>query len=132
MVLSATLTTVPSSSTIPDPSVVASTIPRPAGDEYSATASLTGRGYPGPWPVRGETSQPVLRRRTGLADAATERDIGVMSGSGHPFGIDFGGSGIKGAPVDLERGDFAQERVRIDTPKPASPDAVARVFAELL
>jgi polyphosphate glucokinase len=55
-----------------------------------------------------------------------------MSGSGHPFGIDFGGSGIKGAPVDLERGDFAQERVRIDTPHPATPDAVARVFAELL
>ena len=24
----------------------------------------------------------------------------------HPFGIDFGGTGIKGAPVDLERGDF--------------------------
>jgi polyphosphate glucokinase len=55
-----------------------------------------------------------------------------MSGSGLPFGIDFGGSGIKGAPVDLEQGDFAQERVRIDTPAPATPDAVAQVFAELL
>ena len=29
----------------------------------------------------------------------------------HPIGIDFGGTGIKGAPVDLERGDFAQDRV---------------------
>jgi polyphosphate glucokinase len=55
-----------------------------------------------------------------------------MSGSGLPFGIDFGGSGIKGAPVDLEKGDFAEERVRIDTPQPATPDAVAEVFAELL
>jgi polyphosphate glucokinase len=55
-----------------------------------------------------------------------------MSGSGHPFGIDFGGSGIKGAPVDLEQGDFAQERVRIETPQPATPHAVAEVFAELL
>ncbi len=53
-------------------------------------------------------------------------------GSGLPFGIDFGGSGIKGAPVDLEQGDFAEERVRIDTPQPATPDAVARVFVELL
>jgi polyphosphate glucokinase len=55
-----------------------------------------------------------------------------MSGSGLPFGIDFGGSGIKGAPVDLDRGDFAEERVRIDTPQPATPDAVAEVFVELL
>ena len=53
-------------------------------------------------------------------------------GSGHPFGIDFGGSGIKGAPVDLETGDFAAERVRIDTPRPAAPDPVAEVFVDLL
>src|SRR3954469_11671412 len=53
-------------------------------------------------------------------------------GSGHPFGIDFGGSGIKGAPVDLAKGDFAAERVRIDTPTPSSPTAVAKVFVELL
>ncbi|HQR28092.1 MAG TPA: ROK family protein [Nocardioides sp.] len=48
------------------------------------------------------------------------------------FGIDFGGSGIKGAPVDLEQGDFAAERLRIDTPDPSTPEAVAEVFAELL
>src|SRR4051794_17443526 len=53
-------------------------------------------------------------------------------GSGLPFGIDFGGSGIKGAPVDLEAGEFAEERVRIDTPQPSTPAAVAEVFAELL
>ena len=50
----------------------------------------------------------------------------------HPFGIDFGGTGIKGAPVDLERGDFAHDRVRIDTPKPASPEAVADVFQQIV
>ena len=49
-----------------------------------------------------------------------------------PFGIDFGGTGIKGAPVDLETGDFAVERVRIPTPRPSTPEAVAEVFAELL
>jgi polyphosphate glucokinase len=53
-------------------------------------------------------------------------------GSGLSFGIDFGGSGIKGAPVDLEKGEFAAERIRIDTPQPATPKAVAEVFAELL
>jgi polyphosphate glucokinase len=50
----------------------------------------------------------------------------------HAFGIDFGGTGIKGAPVDLEVGDFAEERVRITTPQPATPAAIAEVFADLL
>jgi polyphosphate glucokinase len=49
-----------------------------------------------------------------------------------PFGIDFGGTGIKGAPVDLAAGDFAAERERIRTPDPSTPDAVAAVFADLL
>ncbi|GAB3244739.1 polyphosphate--glucose phosphotransferase [Nocardioides dilutus] len=49
-----------------------------------------------------------------------------------PFGIDFGGSGIKGAPVDLETGDFAAERARIETPQPSTPEAVVRVLVELL
>ena len=50
----------------------------------------------------------------------------------HSFGIDFGGTGIKGAPVDLERGDFSADRVRIDTPQPATPQAVAEVFKKLI
>ncbi|WKX72358.1 polyphosphate--glucose phosphotransferase [Streptomyces sp. XD-27] len=41
------------------------------------------------------------------------------------FGVDIGGSGIKGAPVDLERGDLADERFKVLTPQPATPDAVA-------
>ena len=49
-----------------------------------------------------------------------------------PFGIDFGGSGIKGTTVDLERGEFADDRVRIATPSPSTPEAVAEVFVELL
>jgi polyphosphate glucokinase len=49
-----------------------------------------------------------------------------------PFGIDFGGSGIKGAPVDLSSGDFAADRVKIKTPQPSTPEAVADVFVELL
>ncbi|PVG82259.1 polyphosphate glucokinase [Nocardioides gansuensis] len=55
-----------------------------------------------------------------------------MSGSEHPFGIDFGGTGIKGAPVDLEAGDFAGQREKIKTPQPATPAAVADVFRELI
>lgn len=39
--------------------------------------------------------------------------------------MDIGGSGIKGAPVDLGRGDLAAERYKVLTPHPATPEAVA-------
>lgn len=48
------------------------------------------------------------------------------------FGIDIGGSGIKGAPVDLESGEFTADRVRIPTPEKSTPEAVSNVIAELL
>lgn len=50
----------------------------------------------------------------------------------HILGIDIGGSGIKGAPVDLDKGELAAERVRIDTPKGAEPQDVAEVVAEVV
>ncbi len=49
-----------------------------------------------------------------------------------PCGVDFGGTGIKAAPVDLGTGCFAAERSRVPTPQPSTPDAVARVLVELL
>lgn len=48
------------------------------------------------------------------------------------FGIDVGGSGIKGAPVDLKTGEFAADRVRIPTPEGSTPEAVTAVIAELV
>ncbi len=56
----------------------------------------------------------------------------MSTSTGSPIGVDFGGSGIKAAPVDLALGDFAAERHRIPTPTPATPDAVADVLVELL
>ncbi|WIY82799.1 polyphosphate--glucose phosphotransferase [Propionimicrobium sp. PCR01-08-3] len=47
------------------------------------------------------------------------------------LGIDIGGSGIKGAPVDLTTGEFAAERIRIATPKKATPKACADVVAKI-
>ncbi len=47
------------------------------------------------------------------------------------LGIDVGGSGIKGAPVDTETGQLLKERVRIKTPKGAEPEPVAKVVAEI-
>jgi len=47
------------------------------------------------------------------------------------LGIDVGGSGIKGAPVDTETGKLLGERVRIKTPKQAEPEPVVEVVAEI-
>jgi len=52
--------------------------------------------------------------------------------TGHPLGIDVGGSGIKGAPVDLERGEFVHKRLRIDTPVESTPEAVCDVIAQVV
>jgi len=45
------------------------------------------------------------------------------------LGIDIGGSGIKGAIVDIEAGKLATERYRLPTPQPATPDGVGDVVA---
>lgn len=47
------------------------------------------------------------------------------------LGIDVGGSGIKGAPVDTRTGKLLAERLRIKTPKGADPQPVADVVAEI-
>ncbi|MEE4543512.1 ROK family protein [Streptomyces sp. V4-01] len=48
------------------------------------------------------------------------------------FGVDIGGTGIKGAPVDLEKGDLAQERLKVATPHPATPEAVLEGVVEVV
>ncbi|MEV8636336.1 polyphosphate--glucose phosphotransferase [Streptosporangium sp. NPDC051023] len=48
------------------------------------------------------------------------------------LGIDIGGSGIKGAPVDVAKGELTGERLRIPTPVPSKPKAVAEVVAEIV
>jgi polyphosphate glucokinase len=48
------------------------------------------------------------------------------------LGIDIGGSGIKGAPVNLQTGEPTAERLKISTPQPSTPDAVADVVAEIV
>lgn len=47
-------------------------------------------------------------------------------------GVDIGGTGIKGAPVDLASGALAAARHRIPTPHPATPEAVAKTVAEVV
>lgn len=48
------------------------------------------------------------------------------------LGIDIGGSGIKGAPVDVATGALTAERFRLETPQPATPEAVTETMAEVV
>jgi len=50
----------------------------------------------------------------------------------HALGIDIGGTGIKGAPVDVAAGKLLADRKKIATPHPAVPDAVAEVVSQLV
>ncbi|GDY32982.1 polyphosphate--glucose phosphotransferase [Gandjariella thermophila] len=53
-------------------------------------------------------------------------------GTTRGFGVDIGGSGIKGGLVDLEAGVLVGERLRVPTPQPSTPDAVADAVAEVV
>lgn len=48
------------------------------------------------------------------------------------LGIDFGGSGIKGAPVDAKTGELLSARFRIPTPNPATPESVAETIKSIV
>jgi polyphosphate glucokinase len=48
------------------------------------------------------------------------------------LGVDIGGTGIKAAPVDLTTGTLVAERVKLATPHPAEPGAVAAIVRDLV
>lgn len=48
------------------------------------------------------------------------------------LGIDVGGSGIKGAIVDIDEGVFIEERIKITTPQPATPTAMVKVVNKII
>jgi len=54
------------------------------------------------------------------------------SAARHALGVDVGGSGVKGAIVDLDTGQLVGERFRLDTPQPATPKAVTKAVAEVV
>ncbi len=68
-------------------------------------------------------------------DSATETP-GTEAASGAPqrrgFGVDVGGSGIKGGIVDLDTGLLVGDRVKLLTPQPATPSAVAKTIAAVV
>ncbi|MGV0792365.1 polyphosphate--glucose phosphotransferase [Mycolicibacterium sp. XJ1819] len=66
---------------------------------------------------------------------ATDTPAVAPSGGGgrrRGFGVDVGGSGVKGGIVDLDTGELIGERIKIATPQPATPDAVAETIAAVV
>ncbi len=56
----------------------------------------------------------------------------ATTGQAPVLGIDIGGSGIKGAPVDLLTGELTTKRMRIPTPEKSTPKNVAAVVGEIV
>ena len=48
------------------------------------------------------------------------------------LGIDIGGTGIKGAIVDVDSGELLTERVKLPTPEGGSPKAIVATVLELI
>ncbi len=68
--------------------------------------------------------------RTDSTRGSTGNDAGSQEGRG--FGIDVGGSGVKGGIVDLSTGKLVGDRVKLPTPQPATPSAVAKTIAKVV
>jgi polyphosphate glucokinase len=62
----------------------------------------------------------------------TSTDSTADSPQRRGFGIDVGGSGIKGGIVDLDTGALIGDRIKLLTPQPATPSAVAKTIAEVV
>lgn len=48
------------------------------------------------------------------------------------LGIDIGGSGVKGAIVDVKAGELLTDRYRVPTPQPATPEAVLKTIEDII
>ena len=65
----------------------------------------------------------------------TETSPSSSNDDGSPrrgFGVDVGGSGVKGGIVDLDTGQLIGERFKLPTPQPSTPDSVAKTIAEVV
>src|SRR6478609_11082203 len=56
----------------------------------------------------------------------------TAAGQRRGFGIDVGGSGVKGGIVDLDTGLLIGDRFKLESPQPATPDAVSDTIAAVV
>ncbi|MGV0770066.1 polyphosphate--glucose phosphotransferase [Mycobacterium syngnathidarum] len=66
------------------------------------------------------------------ADAPTADPVPAVEVQRRGFGVDVGGSGIKGGIVDLDTGLLVGERFKLDTPQPSTPEAVTKTVAAVV
>ncbi|BBZ75387.1 polyphosphate glucokinase [Mycolicibacterium anyangense] len=59
-------------------------------------------------------------------------DTETAAGQNRGFGVDVGGSGVKGGIVDLDTGQLIGDRFKLLTPQPSTPEAVAKTVAEVV
>ncbi len=76
-------------------------------------------------------AEEILLTATDSTTASPETDASGMPPR-RGFGIDVGGSGIKGGIVDLNTGQLIGHRVKLLTPQPATPSAVAKTIAAVV
>jgi polyphosphate glucokinase len=69
----------------------------------------------------------MILPQPGAGGGATHYPVRVQG-----FGVDIGGSGIKGCLVDLDKGQLVGERLRIETPQPSQPGPVCEVVAQIV
>jgi polyphosphate glucokinase len=63
---------------------------------------------------------------------AADSPAASTGGQRRGFGVDVGGSGVKGGIVDLDTGKLIGERFKLETPQPATPEAVAKTVAAVV
>ena len=83
-------------------------------------------------PRSGKAASKAASKAT-TTRATSTRVSSIRAAANHlVLGVDIGGSGIKGAPVDLHQGRLANDRLRIDTPQPATPEACGVVVNNIV
>ncbi|ADI07278.1 putative polyphosphate glucokinase [Streptomyces bingchenggensis BCW-1] len=84
-------------------------------------------------PTHTASQQQAPQQAQQQAQSQSQPEAAVRPGDAvSVLGVDIGGSGIKGAPVDLARGDLAVERFKVLTPQPSTPEAVAESVREVI
>jgi polyphosphate glucokinase len=61
-----------------------------------------------------------------------QKRLALLSVSDLKIGVDVGGSGIKAAVVDIHEGELVTDRIRVETPEPATPEAVTGVVVDVV
>ncbi|MGV9797218.1 polyphosphate--glucose phosphotransferase [Mycobacterium sp. NPDC003449] len=66
------------------------------------------------------------------SESTSAEPAGTKDAHRRGFGVDVGGSGVKGGVVDLDTGQLIGERFKLDTPQPSTPKAVAKTVAAVV